>query len=150
MDAMDQIGDPQQSDAGGQRIGAAEREAAVGALQAHYQAGRLTPEEYEDRSVRASRAMTWTEVAPLFADLPEPRPTPVAAMLSTWPQSSAPQGLVPLPDRTREAIMSLTPLVALVLFFVTHTWLWFLAIPIVGILLYGSDRGRSRRRYRSR
>jgi Domain of unknown function (DUF1707) len=145
---MDQIGDSRQPDAGGQRIGAAERDAAVSALQAHYQAGRLTPEEYEDRSVRASRAMTWAEIAPLFADLPEPRPTPVAAALAaTTPPPSSPQGLVPLPDRTRETIMSLTPLLALVLFFVTHSWLWFLAIPIVAIVLYGSDRGRSRRRY---
>jgi hypothetical protein len=144
---MDEIGDSRRADAGGQRIGAAERDAAVGALQAHYQAGRLTPEEYEDRSVRVSRATTWGEVAPLFADLPEPRPTPVAAALAaaTTPPDE-PRGLVPLPDRTRETIMSLTPLVALVLFFVTQSWLWFLAIPIVGILLYGSNRGRSRRR----
>jgi hypothetical protein len=144
---MDQIGDPRGPDAGGQRLGAADRNASVGALQAHYQAGRLTPEEYEDRSVRASRAITWAEVAPLFADLPEPRPAPVAATLAaTAPPPSTPQGLVPLPDRTREAIMSLTPLLALILFFVTHSWLWFLAIPIVGTVLYGSDRGRSRRR----
>ena len=145
---MDQIGDPRQPDVGGQRIGAAERDSAVRALQVHYQAGRLTPEEYEDRSVRASRAMTWAEVAPLFADLPEPRPGPVAAALAAAPPSpSTSQGLVPMPDRARETIMSLTPLLALVLFFVTHSWLWFLAIPIVGIILYGSDRGRSRRRY---
>jgi Domain of unknown function (DUF1707) len=142
---MDQIGDSRGPHAGGQRLGAADRNAAVGALQAHYQAGRLTPEEYEDRSVRASRAMTWAEVAPLFADLPEPRPAPVAATLAAAaPPPSTPQGLVPIPDRTREAIMSLTPLLALILFFVTHSWLWFLAIPIVGIVLYGSDRGRSR------
>ena len=145
---MDETGDPRQPAVGGQRIGAAERESAVRALQVHYQAGRMTPEEYEDRSVRASRAMTWAEMAPLFADLPEPRPGPVAAALAgTTPPPAASQGLVPLPDRARETIMSLTPLLALVLFFVTHSWLWFLAIPIVGIILYGSDRGRSRRRY---
>ena len=144
---MDQTGDPGQPDAGGQRIGATEREAAVRALQAHYQAARLTPEEYEDRSVRASRAMTWGEIVPLFVDLPEPRPAAVsAALAAATPVPTAQQGLVPLSDRARETIMSLTPLVALILFFVTRSWLWFLAIPIVGILLYGSDRGRQRRR----
>jgi hypothetical protein len=144
---MDQTGDPGRPDAGGQRIGAAERDAAVRALQVHYQAGRLTPEEYEDRSVRVTQAMTWGEIAPLFADLPDPRPAAVsAALAASTPVPTAAQGLVPLPDRTRETIMSLTPLLALVLFFVTHSWLWFLAIPIVGILLYGSDRGRGRRR----
>ena len=40
--------------------------------------------------------------------------------------------------------MAVTPLAALVLFFVTHTWLWFLAIPITGALLYGNDRKRRR------
>ncbi|HVN13957.1 MAG TPA: DUF1707 domain-containing protein [Kineosporiaceae bacterium] len=143
---MAHSGDPRASDAGGQRIGSAERDAVVAALQAHYQAGRLTPEEYEDRSVRASKAMTWEEIAPLFADLPEPRPAPVAATLAATTAPPAPQGLLPMPDRARDTIMSLTPLVALLLFFVTHTWLWFLAIPIVAILLYGSDRGSDRRR----
>src|SRR3954463_12301173 len=107
---MDQIGD-----AGGQRIGSAERDLAIGQLRQHYQAGRLTPEEYEDRSVRASKAVTWAEITPLFTDLPEPRPGPVHAELMV-PQERA-QGLVPLNDRARETIMALTPLVALILFF---------------------------------
>jgi Domain of unknown function (DUF1707) len=142
---MDQIGDHQTGDTGGQRIGSAERELAIEQLQQHYQAGRLTPEEYEDRSVRASRALTWAEITPLFADLPEPRPGPVRVSLVAPEQP--PQGLVPLSDRARETIMAVTPLVALILFFVTeHTWLWFLAIPLVGILLYGPDRERKRRR----
>jgi hypothetical protein len=137
---MDQIGDP-----GGQRIGSDERDLAVSQLQQHYQAGRLTPEEYEDRSVRASKAMTWADITPLFADLPEPRPGPVRISLVAPEQR--PQGLVPLSDRTRETIMAVTPLAALVLFFVTDTWLWFLAIPIVGIVLYGPE-GRRNRRHR--
>lgn len=137
---MDQIGD-----AGAQRIGTAEREQAIAALQQHLQAGRLTPEEYEERSVQASRALTWADVAPLFADLPEPHPGPVRVTLAA--AAPRPQGLIPMSDRTRETIMSLTPLVALLLFFVTEfTWLWFLLIPVVGIVLYGPDRGRDRRR----
>jgi hypothetical protein len=132
-------------DAGGRRIGSAERDLAIEQLQQHYQAGRLTPEEYEDRSVRASKASTWGEIAPLFTDLPEPRPGPVHAELSV-PQGR-PQGLVPLNDRARETIMALTPLVALVLFFTTPLgWVWFLAIPIVGIVLYGPEGRHGRRR----
>jgi DUF1707 SHOCT-like domain len=143
---MDQIGDHQMGDGGAQRIGSAERNLAIGQLQQHYQAGRLTPEEYEDRSVRASKALTWGEIIPLFADLPEPRPGPVRVSLMA--PERRPQGLVPLSDRARETIMSLTPLVALILFFVTDlTWYWFLAIPIVGIVLYGPE-GRRNRRHR--
>jgi hypothetical protein len=40
--------------------------------------------------------------------------------------------------------MAVTPLAALVLFFVTRSWIWFLAIPIAGALLYGSERRRRR------
>ena len=142
---MDQIGDHQFGDTGGQRIGSDERDLAVTQLQHHYQAGRLTPEEYEDRSVRASRAQRWADITPLFADLPEPRPGPVRVSLVAREQG--PQGLVPLSDRARETVMALTPLVALILFFVTDlTWYWFLAIPIVGIVLYGPEGRRHRGR----
>ena len=55
-----------------------------------------------------------------------------------------------MPERVRETIMSVTPIAALILFFVTHSWLWFLAIPLMGALLYGRDRGRGRRGHRYR
>jgi hypothetical protein len=122
----------------GQRIGAAERDEAVEALRTHLEAGRLTPEEYEDRSVTASGARTVDDLVPLFADLPEPRPAPVAARTVSAPGTGA--GLPALSDGARERIMAVIPLVALVMFFVTRTWLWFLAIPIAAALLYGNDR----------
>jgi hypothetical protein len=122
----------------GQRIGAAERDEAVEALRTHLEAGRLTPEEYEDRSVTASGARTVDDLVPLFADLPEPRPAPVAARTVSAPGTGT--GLPALSDGARERIMAVIPLVALVMFFVTRTWLWFLAIPIAAALLYGNDR----------
>ena len=128
---------------GEQRIGSAERDAAVEALRTHLEAGRLTPEEYEDRSVSASRARTWSEIAPLFTDLPDPRPGPVASELARATPAGA--GTFPaLSEGARERIMAVTPLAALVLFFVTRTWVWFLAIPIAGALLYGSQHKRRR------
>lgn len=44
--------------------------------------------------------------------------------------------------RTRNTIMGLTPLVALVLFFLTRSWMWFLLVPAVGVLVYGADGER--------
>lgn len=44
--------------------------------------------------------------------------------------------------RTRNTIMGLAPLVALVLFFLTRSWMWFLLVPVVGVLLYGADGDR--------
>ena len=58
------------------RIGDAEREAAVGALGEHYAAGRLTKEEFDERSERAWTARTSSQLGPLFADLPTPHGRP--------------------------------------------------------------------------
>jgi hypothetical protein len=48
--------------------------------------------------------------------------------------------------RHRDTVMALTPFVALALFFLTHSWLWFLVIPVMGILLFGADDRKGRRR----
>jgi hypothetical protein len=56
-------------------------------------------------------------------------------------------------DRKRETIMALTPFLALALFFTTgFNWLWFLLVPVMGILVYGPDgknagRGRGKGRH---
>ena len=52
------------------RIGDAEREAAVTSLGEHYAAGRLTKEEFDERSDQAWAARTAAGLWPLFADLP--------------------------------------------------------------------------------
>lgn len=57
------------------RIGDQERDAAVTALGEHYVAGRLTKDEYDERSAAAWKARTNVELAPLFHDLP-PLPAP--------------------------------------------------------------------------
>jgi hypothetical protein len=63
------------------RIGDAERDAAVTALGEHYAAGRLTRQEYDERSDLALRARTDSDVRHLFVDLPrlKDRRGPVAA-----------------------------------------------------------------------
>jgi hypothetical protein len=129
--------------AGGYRIGATERDAAVAALDAHREAGRLSSAEYEDRSVRAGSASNWADLDALFADLPEPHPRPgslaPAAGLPAPAGDGAParrgDGLVP--DRWAGRIVALAPLVAIVLFFSTGSWVWFLLIPAVSILVWG-------------
>jgi hypothetical protein len=149
-----------------QRIGDEERAAAVAALDAHRQSGRLDPAEFEERQVAVSRARTWGDVAPLFTDLPAPHPVGMPTGLpSVPPVHSAPEpyatpgGYSPpvppsgllggvVPERYRTTVMALTPFAAVLLFFVTHTWIWFLAIPIMGILLYGPDGKNERRRDR--
>jgi DUF1707 SHOCT-like domain len=54
------------------RIGDAEREHAASALGEHYATGRLSKDEYEERSERVWAARFQTDLEPLFADLPSP------------------------------------------------------------------------------
>ncbi|CRK59799.1 protein of unknown function DUF1707 [Alloactinosynnema sp. L-07] len=56
------------------RIGDAEREDGLRALGEHMSAGRLTVDEYGDRSAKATTATTRGELMTLFVDLPDPRP----------------------------------------------------------------------------
>lgn len=52
------------------RIGDREREEAVARLGAHYEAGRLTAEEHQERVGEALQAKTQVDLAALFEDLP--------------------------------------------------------------------------------
>ena len=52
------------------RVSDTERDQAVAELSEHYQAGRLTLEEFDDRSGLALRARTGSDLVALFADLP--------------------------------------------------------------------------------
>ena len=52
------------------RIGDAEREASVAALGEHFAQGRLTREEYDERSDAVWSARTRGDLVPVFADLP--------------------------------------------------------------------------------
>jgi hypothetical protein len=52
------------------RVSDAERDHAVGELSEHFQAGRLTLDEFDDRSGRALQARTGADLSGLFTDLP--------------------------------------------------------------------------------
>ena len=53
------------------RVSDAERDQAVAELSEHYQAGRLTLEEFDDRSNLALQARTGSDLSGLFTDLPQ-------------------------------------------------------------------------------
>jgi hypothetical protein len=52
------------------RVSDAERDRAVTELSEHYQSGRLTLEEFDDRSNSALQARTGSDLSVLFTDLP--------------------------------------------------------------------------------
>ncbi|HEU4945681.1 MAG TPA: DUF1707 domain-containing protein [Kribbella sp.] len=76
------------------RIGDAERDEAVAALSEHFVAGRLTQEEFEERSDQATRARYTDDLSPLFADLPD------HAALQPGSRTRSP-GFRPGPQRSR-------------------------------------------------
>lgn len=142
------------------RIGTAEREQALSALADHHTAGRLDADEYEDRRGRANDAVTRGDLTGLFTDLPGGKPAFGPTSSASTASALAPSGSAPTPmnrdDRRAQrrvdrkngirggrqnrwrGLVALSPFVALVLFFLTdsHSWLWFLLIPVSGIV-YG-------------
>jgi hypothetical protein len=69
------LASPRNFPAGDIRVSDAERDRALAELSEHFQAGRLTREEFDERSGNALRAGTGRELTALFADLP---PTGIA------------------------------------------------------------------------
>lgn len=108
----------------GVRIGNAEREEAMELLSRQFSEGRLNPDEFSERSAAVAAAVTRADLEPIFADLPA-KPGSGAADI----------------ERSRDwraIVMALIPLVALgFTILVPHGWLAWLALPILGMLLYG-------------
>jgi hypothetical protein len=168
-----------------QRLSHSERDDAVAALAEFAKEGRLTDAEAAQRSETARSAVTRGDLAPLFTDLPialqsSAQPSGRQASAAQQPGSAqqsnfgapvdagygqAPYGQAPYaPAGPRQrpwryAVVSLSPFVALALFFITgnvwgfnYAWLWFLLIPIAGIVTYGANGwgDHDRDRYRDR
>ncbi|MGN0123253.1 MAG: DUF1707 domain-containing protein [Rhodococcus sp. (in: high G+C Gram-positive bacteria)] len=119
------------------RIGNAERSEALDLLGEHFALGRLTLSEFDERSAKASAATTRGDLQVLFTDLPAHLTDSSATTRDDLPVIAPKKD----PERWREVVMGLTPLVALVLFFAFDSWLFFLLIPAMGIVLFaGRDR----------
>jgi Domain of unknown function (DUF1707) len=59
--------------AGDLRVSDADRDRAISDLSEHFQSGRLTADEFDERSGQALQARTGKELAALFTDLPPGR-----------------------------------------------------------------------------
>ena len=69
----------------------ADRDAVVSDLSEHFQAGRLTATELDERTGRALTARTWGELTELAADLPALRPAAPPAAHAPAPAADRPQ-----------------------------------------------------------
>lgn len=117
------------------RIGDAEREHALELLGTHLGEGRLSVDEYGERSARVATAKTRGDLFALFADLPAPRPrfTQVDPLVPP-PRPAARTGFA-LDPRLGSVAVTAVALISVVLFFLTKTVLVFLLIPAVALLI---------------
>jgi hypothetical protein len=107
----------------GMRASDADRDAVVSDLGEHFQAGRLTLAEFDERTERALTARTWGELRELRADLPATRPAaqiPAASSPSARPLLS--------PGRVAPPITAVLVVGALVLAVAYGGWglIWLL------------------------
>ena len=93
--------------AGNLRVSDADRDQAVAELSEHFQAGRLTADEFEERSGQALQARTGADLANLLTDLPAPAvpqgvpgPFPGPSPFPGRPSPDQVQGPRPLLART--------------------------------------------------
>jgi hypothetical protein len=119
------------------RLSDADRDRAVAELSEHFEAGRLTAEELDERTGRALRARTGTELADLFADLPRHQDPPLGTVADPGP--ARPPGLArkPIP-RIAIAVLAIAALIG------SHG-LAALLLPALVVLLIIRRRARGGR-----
>ena len=130
---------------GSLRVSDADRDRAIAELSEHYQAGRLTTEEFEDRTGRALQARTSADLAALFTDLPR-RQAPVTSAAASAPASAGRSWPARVPV-VPFAILAVVAVLALLGGHPFHfAWLPAVAIIVVRLLVGGRGRRRCDRR----
>jgi hypothetical protein len=138
----------------GLRVSDADRDRAIAELSEHFQAGRLTTDEFEDRTGQALKARTAGDLAELFTDLPRqpsalagpgPQPAPGPG-LALPPASSAPArpGNVPVVPLVIVAVIVLGGLIS------GHSIVGVLIPVLVALLIVRRLVEGGRRDYRDR
>ena len=118
----------------------ADRDAVLTELGAHFQAGRLTSDELEERTGQALQARTFGELAPLTVDLP-----PLTADSSRTGRPDRPASSLPgttgrvWPSALVPAVLGLVAVAAVVVALSrigsgaagTHLWWLVIVVPLV-------------------
>jgi hypothetical protein len=121
------------------RIGDAEREHALELLGTHLGEGRLTVDEFGERSARVATAKTRGDLYALFGDLPAPRPSFTRVEPEVRPVGSVERGIQRDP-RFNGAVVMAVAFLSFALLFVVKTPLILLLIPAA--MLFVSRMGR--------
>jgi hypothetical protein len=135
------------------RVSDADRDRAIAELSEHYQAGRLTTEEFEDRTGRALQARTTADLAALFTDLPR-RQAPLTGAASAPSAAPGAAGTAPAstsgawPARVPVVPVAILAVVAVLALLSGHlfhiAWVPVVAIVVVRLLAGGRSRREAR------
>ena len=117
------------------RVSDADRDRAIAELSEHFQAGRLTADELDDRTGRALQARTTADLAALFTDLPR-RQVPVTSAVPPSPVRSLP-ARVPVP-------IAILAVIVLASILSGHPGLIVL-VPVVALIIVRRLAGGGRR-----
>lgn len=91
--------------ADGIRVADADRDRALAELSEHFQAGRLTQDEFDERSGRALRARTGDELRALFTDLPSRALLDLGLDAEQGPAPAPGPGTPPVRHRTPAGVL---------------------------------------------
>jgi uncharacterized protein DUF1707 len=120
------------------RLSDAERDEAINTLSEHVRTGRLDLDEYGTRSAKVTAAKTRGDLAPLFADLPEPHPS----VLVTTGVQPAPSRPSPVARFGGRALVPIAGLIALLLLFTVARGMWWLVFLLPAVVLMVAGRKR--------
>ncbi|NIJ14041.1 hypothetical protein FHU38_004385 [Saccharomonospora amisosensis] len=128
------------------RLSDAERREALDALSEHVRSGRLDLVEFEQRSGQVSAAKLRGELEPIFADLPEPRPSVLHTVRTLGQPRQRGEPPQPWSQRVAASAVPIAAIVALVLFFtIARGMVFVFLLPAVVALLAGSLASNRRR-----
>ncbi|GAA1246831.1 DUF1707 domain-containing protein [Prauserella halophila] len=125
------------------RLSDAERQEALDALSEHVRTGRLELTEFDERSAGVSAAKFRKDLKPMFADLPEPRPSVLESGprqdggMSRTGASGPPVPVQPWRQRLASLALPAAAILAIALFFVTRAGFFVFLIPAAAALLAG-------------
>jgi len=136
---------------GSMRVSDADRDRAIAELSEHYEAGRLTTEEFEDRTGRALQARTTADLADLFTDLPR-RQAPLTGAASASSATPGAAGTAPAspagawPGRVSVVPVAILAVVAVLALVGGHSFhiAWVPVVAIIVVRLLAGGRGRRR------
>ncbi|PXY19794.1 DUF1707 domain-containing protein [Prauserella sp. PE36] len=126
------------------RLSDAERQDALDALSEHVRTGRLDLTEFDERSQQVSAAKFRRDLAPLFSDLPEPKPAVLVPGRALVPRQPVAR---PWQQRLAASAVPIAALLAVVLFFtVARGMIFVFLLPAIVAMVAGSCASHRHRR----